>query len=224
MIASTNPLLLTTCKHWPHILRLDRTVPSLPPSSSSPTTLSSLAAPARSPLNGVPSSAARTSGSLFRSSSTHQQQQQQQQQQQHPQRSASTGSRFAGVARRQGSDGATHTDIPLMNKNFGLKTTRKRHVKKDEAVKKEIETLWQRGDCPLTASFPSNLSWLARTLGEIPAADIKAIAGRTDRHGLRLGYISIFRLVDGTVSGPAQPVLRHALGGERSRRAHVSVT
>ncbi|TKA50564.1 hypothetical protein B0A53_06055 [Rhodotorula sp. CCFEE 5036] len=146
LIASTNPLLLTTCKHWPHILRLDRTVPSLPPSSSSPTTLSSLAAPARSPLNGVPSSAARTSGSLFRSSSTHQQQQQQQQQQQHPQRSASTGSRFAGVARRQGSDGATHTDIPLMNKNFGLKTTRKRHVKKDEAVKKEIETLWQRGD------------------------------------------------------------------------------
>lgn len=150
LLASTNPLLLTTCKHWPHILRLDRAVPSLIPAS--PTTLSSPVLNTSSSRNGAPSSsssssaALRTSGSLFRSSSTHQQQQQQQQQQ--PQRSASTGSRFVGPARRQGSDGGggAHIDIQVMNKSFGLKTTRKRHVKKDEAVKKEIETLWQRGD------------------------------------------------------------------------------
>lgn len=33
------------------------------------------------------------------------------------------------------------------SKEFGLKSERKRHVKKDDKVMKEIEDAWARGDC-----------------------------------------------------------------------------
>ncbi|GAA5872037.1 hypothetical protein JCM3774_006588 [Rhodotorula dairenensis] len=130
LVAATNPLLLMTCKHWPHILRLDRFVA---PSSSSASTTSPGPTPtspvtsARSPSIPPPtSSPIAGSSSLFRL----------------PQRSASIGSRTSQPGASQ--NGAL--DHNHNNKSFGLKTTRRRHVKKDEAVQKEIETLWLSGN------------------------------------------------------------------------------
>ncbi|BGP42757.1 hypothetical protein JCM10449v2_006769 [Rhodotorula kratochvilovae] len=97
LVASTNPLLLSTCKHWPHILRLDRAPPSAPPSSSLAPSLSTGAG-----------HAPRRSGSLS---------------------AAGAGAEDAGAGR-----------------DFGLKSARKRHVKKDEAVEREIADAWRRGD------------------------------------------------------------------------------
>ncbi|GAA5883187.1 hypothetical protein JCM1840_005037, partial [Sporobolomyces johnsonii] len=97
LLASTNPLVLSTCKHWPHVLRLDRPSPAL--SSLSPS--ASLHPPKPKPRTA---SASSTNGP------------------------PSVGAGFgAGEA-------------------FGLKSERKRHVKKDEAVRKDIEGRWARGD------------------------------------------------------------------------------
>ncbi|BGO94502.1 hypothetical protein NBRC10512_000305 [Rhodotorula toruloides] len=102
LIASTNPLLLTTCKHWPHILRLER------PAALTPST------PTRSP-------------SLSYSSA-----------------SSPNPTTSPVNPRRAGS-----LDVPAgdeKGKEFGLKSERKRHVKKDDKVLKEIEDAWARGD------------------------------------------------------------------------------
>lgn len=159
LVAATNPLLLTTCKHWPHILRLDRFVapsalspsaasPPPPPSSGgfAPTNSSSSSsrdATALSPSSTVPTIASPAATGLFRSHHP-------------PQRSASTGSRFA-TATAVAADsksvlpgqklGVSNQVNPAYNKSFGLKSTRRRHVKKDEAVRKEIESLWLSGNC-----------------------------------------------------------------------------
>ncbi|BGP34668.1 hypothetical protein JCM10296v2_006490 [Rhodotorula toruloides] len=102
LIASTNPLLLTTCKHWPHILRLER------PAALSPST------PTRSP-------------SLSSSSA-----------------SSPNPASSPAKPRRAGSMDVTTGDEK--GKEFGLKSERKRHIKKDDKVSKEIEDAWARGD------------------------------------------------------------------------------
>ncbi|POY76233.1 hypothetical protein BMF94_0428 [Rhodotorula taiwanensis] len=143
LIASTNPLLLTTCKHWPHILRLDRpaSASALAGSpSQSPRFQHPQQPPNRSPSLSIPLSGsgpgpgsagssrhASPSPTGFRT----------------PQRSSSTGSRFGAGERTAGPVGAGGA---VVNKEFGLKSTRKRHVKKDDVVKKEIEALWLAGD------------------------------------------------------------------------------
>ncbi|GAA5989022.1 hypothetical protein JCM10908_006273 [Rhodotorula pacifica] len=144
LIASTNPLLLTTCKHWPHILRLDRFVAPTPSAAPSPTTPSSAAnshsrSASRSPSVPVPASPA-AAGSFFLRTATAGTA---------PQRSASTGSRFAESRAAKGINNGTgdaQQQQASINKSFGLKTNRRRHVKKDEAIRKEIEALWQRGE------------------------------------------------------------------------------
>ncbi|GAA5954973.1 hypothetical protein JCM21900_005952 [Sporobolomyces salmonicolor] len=97
LLASTNPLVLSTCKHWPHVLRLDRPSAAL---SSLPLS-ASLRPPKPKP---------RTASA-----------------------SSTTGPPTGGAGFGAGEA-------------FGLKSERKRHVKKDEAVRKEIESRWVRGD------------------------------------------------------------------------------
>ncbi|GAA6027016.1 hypothetical protein JCM8202_004625, partial [Rhodotorula sphaerocarpa] len=138
LIAATNPLLLTTCKHWPHILRLDRPTPLA--ASPAPVALghdSPRDAPSRSASlsvpaarGSVPSSRDASPSPSLAGSRT-------------PQRSSSVGSKFEHSPRMAASAAAA----ALGEKSaFGLKTGRKRHVKKDEAVRKEIEALWLAGD------------------------------------------------------------------------------
>ncbi|GAA6050976.1 hypothetical protein JCM3770_005351 [Rhodotorula araucariae] len=114
LIASTNPLLLSTCKHWPHILRLDRAAapsPALPP----------LSVPSVPPL--VPTDAA--AGAAVGSPAS---------------RPGAAGPDDAGAA--GGNAGASAG----AGKDFGLRSARKRHVKKDEAAEREIVDAWRRGD------------------------------------------------------------------------------
>ncbi|BGP26991.1 DUF1630 family protein [Rhodotorula toruloides] len=101
LVASTNPLLLTTCKHWPHILRLERAslIPSTP---TRPPSLSDSASSSPNPT-GLPVKPRRA------------------------------GSLDVAAGDEKGRE-------------FGLKSERKRHVKKDERVMKEIEDAWNRGD------------------------------------------------------------------------------
>ncbi|KPV73812.1 uncharacterized protein RHOBADRAFT_45103 [Rhodotorula graminis WP1] len=117
LVASTNPLLLSTCKHWPHVLRLDRAAPA--PSSTSPSS---------SPTLSLPLSAASSSPSGIAPLR---------------QRSASNGN---GSQHGGGGDDGSTGGGGGAGKEFGLRTTSKRHVKKDEAVEKEIAELWRRGD------------------------------------------------------------------------------
>ncbi|GAA5895919.1 hypothetical protein JCM8208_005124 [Rhodotorula glutinis] len=114
LVASTNPLLLSTCKHWPHVLRLDRAAP--PPPSASPSSSPTLSLPLSAPSSS-PSGIAHLRP-----------------------RSASNGN---GHLHGGGDDGSASGGA---GKEFGLRTSSKRHVKKDEAVEKEISELWRRGD------------------------------------------------------------------------------
>ncbi|GAA5847179.1 hypothetical protein JCM9279_006124 [Rhodotorula babjevae] len=114
LVASTNPLLLSTCKHWPHVLRLDRAAPA-----------SSSASPSSSPTLTLPASASSSSTSVIAPLRP---------------RSASNGN---GHTLGGGEDGSASGGA---GKEFGLRSSSKRHVKKDEAVEKEIAELWKRGE------------------------------------------------------------------------------
>ncbi|GAA5849367.1 hypothetical protein JCM5353_005308 [Sporobolomyces roseus] len=155
LLSSTNPLVLKNCsKTYPHILRLDRT----PTSSSTP-----LTSPAISPMIGRPSSEYHSSSraSSSRSSSLASTSRQ----------TLGIDTSFntlgAGGSRSSSPISSIRSNrSPKLNPNltttankissngnsmaggewWGLKSERKRHVKKDEEVWKEVEKKWDQGD------------------------------------------------------------------------------
>ncbi|GAA6003056.1 uncharacterized protein JCM10292_000315 [Rhodotorula paludigena] len=130
LAASTNPLLLSTCKHWPHLLRLDRVLP--PPSSSS--SASSAPPPGSTDASAAPSTPSQQPRNGARSLSATAGQP--------PRRSVSVSSAQSDAS----STGATPAAAAGAGRDFGLRSERKRHVKKDEAAQREIEDAWRRGD------------------------------------------------------------------------------
>ncbi|GAA5888984.1 hypothetical protein JCM6882_009707 [Rhodosporidiobolus microsporus] len=138
LIASTNPLLLRNCKSWPHILRLDRAPPPKPAAPPQP-------APASAPSSRNASPATRANG--FGSSSLGVGAP--------PSRSNSLST--SAAARRAVSSSSSASGAPARSaggvkaaadegKEFGLKSERKRHVRKDEEVRRAVEDAWARGD------------------------------------------------------------------------------
>lgn len=158
--------MLKNCsKTYPHILRLDRS------SSSSSTPLAS---PAISPMIGRPSSEYPPSSqaSSSRSSSLASTSRQT--------LGIDTNVNGFGGSRSSSPISSIRSNrSPKLNPNFtattttskvssngkstaggewwGLKSDRKRHVKKDEEVWKEVEKKWDQGDCESPHS-PSNVS------------------------------------------------------------------
>ncbi|TNY18020.1 hypothetical protein DMC30DRAFT_419235, partial [Rhodotorula diobovata] len=140
VVASTNPLLLSTCRHWPHVLRLDRATPAPAPAPAPPPAPTAAAAAASSPATSAPA---------FRNPSRSAS----------PALSASSATTTASAAprppRRSGSVSLASADDGRggaagggggAGKEFGLRSAGKRHVRKDEAVEREIEDAWRRGD------------------------------------------------------------------------------
>ncbi|GAA5821580.1 hypothetical protein JCM11251_000919 [Rhodosporidiobolus azoricus] len=130
LLASTNPLLLRNCKSWPHVLRLDRAI-SPPPSA--PPTLSVSSSRTASP-------ATRANGFSLNSAA--------------PSRSNSLSTPAA--ARRAtapvppfAAGGGGGAGLADEGKEFGLKSERKRHVRKDEEVRRAVEEAWGRAEYQL---------------------------------------------------------------------------
>lgn len=209
LVASTNPLVLKNCqKSWPHILRLDRTRSPSPSSTLSPRSPTS--SPAISPLIGrtkglmlqdedrratrrsttssrsssLASSSRRTfdapasnysasvaGSSLYSSRSSSPVAELRPQ----PQATTAVAGSKNGMSENGNGGGGW----------WGLKSERKRHVKKDEPVWKLVEQKWRAGDCEFRlVDRPS------------PYRNVDVISAALPRRRVRRGPVSTFREFD----------------------------
>lgn len=127
LLSSTNPLVLRNASKWPHVLNLSRST-----TSSSSLSPSSAGASSSSTHPSSASSSPALSVSCL------------------PAQANSLRANSGAVGGQGGALGGGAGGKKDDGKEFGLRSERKRHLRKDREVERRVEEAWGKGDC---ASF-----------------------------------------------------------------------